>query len=99
MMVRSLLFCVTLCALLMACSKPEPEYVDKFIPVPVYVPEYLRTCPQIPKPGVTDETGQADVADYVVDLYGVAVDCRKKLQGVNRILKEHEAKGVGFGPL
>lgn len=99
MMVRSLLFCATLCALLTACGKPEPEIIEKPVPVPIYVPEYLLSCPEVPKPGVTDSTGQADVADYVVNLYGVAVDCRTKLYGVARVIDEHEAKGAGFGPM
>lgn len=102
-MVRSLLFCVTLCTLLTACGKPEVQIVERPVPVPVHVPEYLRSCPEVPVPGVTDATDQADVADYILRLYGVASDCHTKLDSVDGILDQYEAQTetekIGFPPL
>jgi len=93
-MVRSLLYCMTLFALLTACEKPEPTIIYRTIPVHVVVPEYLRTCPEVPRPGISAETDQGDVADYVVGLYGVASECRTKLVTIDDILEKHKGARV-----
>lgn len=90
---RSLLYCVTLCALLMGCSwgQPEPVVVDRPVEVSVHVPTYLRSCPEIPKANVDAMMDQADAADYTTRLHAVASTCKKKLDTVDDILSQHEA--------
>lgn len=91
-MVRSLLFCLTLCALLTGCEEPEIREVIRPVPVSVHVPQYLRECPTPPKPQVTDTARQSDVSDYLLRLYGVASQCHTKLDAVDDILSKQEAE-------
>lgn len=70
------------------CSTPDPVQVPTYIPISV--PAELRSCPALPV--VPDEyTTQAGVADYVVQLHGVAMTCKTRLNAVDEILANVEA--------
>jgi hypothetical protein len=82
-MVRSLLFCVMLLTLLVACSRPATVQVP--VTVPVSVPVELQACPKLPT--VPDQgASQAGVADYIVQLHSVAVTCKVRLNAVVSIV-------------
>lgn len=90
---------------LAACDQPE-KIVEKPVAVKVHVPESIRTCPAIPKPGVTANTDQKDVADWAARVYGVAKHCKANLKAVDKVLDEYEAnpfmtetEKAGFPPL
>lgn len=85
-MVRSLLCCVALSMLLMGCVKPE--IIDRPVPVTVYVPAELRTCPSIPSSANLED--QAAVSDFTTQLHYVARTCKAHLGGVNKVLTDHE---------
>lgn len=94
---RSLLFCAALCALLMGCVKPEPEIIEKPVPVSVHVPDSIRWCPELPvstdyvAADPSEEAWQSEVAEYTTELHRVARHCRGNLMAVDGILDDHEA--------
>ena len=96
---------ILVCATFLVACGPREKIVEKPVAVTVHVPESIRTCPAIPKPGVTANTDQKDVADWAARLYGVAKTCKANLRAVDKVLDDYEAdplnetEKAGFPPL
>lgn len=86
MLPKVTLACVLLAFLLSlsACASTKPSVVYKPVEVERKLPPELLTCPEIPDaPQATDEA----VANYILDLWAVAHECKDKLTAIRSLEK------------
>ncbi len=78
-----------------ACGTPTIKFVEKTVYVSPEVPDRLLQCRSLPDVPV-DGTRQRAVAEYIVDLHETATDCKKKLNGVDLVLAQHQDRLDGM---
>lgn len=87
-MLRTAMFLMCFVALSTGCTAPkiETRVVDRVTVVRPKVPPQLTECADAPLRPVIGT--QADVAEYILKLFGAHADCKARLQSLNAILAE-----------
>lgn len=87
MSMRAILVAAFLAPFVAGCTDPaSPRVVTRLRVERVQVPDDLLVCEEIPKPA-PNLTLQSEVGRYLIDLYGAALDCRRKLSAVRELVK------------
>ena len=69
---------------LSACASTKPSVVYKPVEIERKLPPELLTCPDVPQAPGTDD---AAVANYILDLWLVATECKDKLTAIKGLEK------------